>query len=60
MKTCRQRTSSYTLDPSDEKEPEEKYSIRFTPKLPEIIKDSSNYSKLKDMEEMWADRDKES
>ena len=60
MKTCRQRTSSYTLDPSDEKEPEEKYSIKFTPKLPEIVKDSSNHSKPKDMEATWADMDKES
>ena len=60
MKTCRQRTSSYTLDPSDEKEPEEKYSIKFTPKLPEIIEDSNIHSKPKDMEEPWADMDKES
>ena len=59
MKTCRQRTSSYTLDPSHEKELEEKYSIKYTPKLPEIVEDSSNCSKPKDMEETWADMDKE-
>ena len=60
MKTCRQNTSSYTLDNSPpEKEPEEKYTIKYTPKLPEIVKDSSNSSKLKDMEEAWADMDKE-
>ena len=51
MKTCRQNTSSYTLDNSPpEKEPEEKYTIKYTPKLPEIIKVSSNSSKPKDME----------
>ena len=45
MRTCRQSTTSYTLDNSPpEKEPEEKYSIKYTPKLPEIIKDSSNLS----------------
>ena len=59
MKTCRQSTSSYTLDSSPEKEPEENYSIKYTPKLPEIVKDSSNSSKPKDMEETWADMDKE-
>ena len=60
MKTCRQSTSSYTLDNSPpEKEPEEKYSIKYTPKFPEIVKDSSNWSKPKDMEETWADMDKE-
>ena len=59
MKTCRQQTSSYTLDTSYEKEPEEKYSIKYTPNLPEIVEDSSNYSKPKDMEETWADMDKE-
>ena len=38
MKTCRQSTSSYTLDNSQtEKEPEEKYSIKYTPKLTEIV-----------------------
>ena len=59
MKICKQRTSSYTLDTSSEIEPEEKYSIKFTPKLPEIVEDSSNHSKPKDMEETWADMDKE-
>ena len=60
MKTCRQSTSSYTLDNSPpEKEPEEKYSTKYTPKLPEIVKDSSNSSKPKDMEETWADMDKD-
>ena len=60
MKTCRQSTSSYTLDNSPpEKEPEEKYSIKYTPKLPEIVEDSSNSSKPKDMEEAWAGKDKE-
>ena len=59
MKTCRQSTASYTLDNSPpEKEPEEKYSIKYTPKLPEIVEDSSNSSKLKDMEEAWADMKK--
>ena len=47
------------LDTSPEKEPEEKYSIKFTPWLPEIVEDSSNSSKPKDMEETWADMDKE-
>ena len=51
MKTCKQRTSSYTLDTSPEIEPEEKYSIKFTPKLPEIVEDASSHSKPKDMEE---------
>ena len=51
MKIRKQRTSSFTLDTSPEMEPEEKYSIKFTPKLPEIVKDSSNHSKPKDMEE---------
>ena len=59
MKTCKQRTSSYTLDTSPEKEPTEKYSIKFTPKLPEIVEYSSNSSKPKDMEETWAGMDKE-
>ena len=59
MKICKQRTSSYNLDTSPEIEPEEKYSIKFTPKLPEIIKDSSSHSKPKDMEEAWAETDKE-
>ena len=60
MRTCRQSTASYTLDNSPpEKEPEEKYSIKYTPRLPEIIEDSSNSSKPKDMEEAWADMDKE-
>ena len=52
MKTCRQSTASYTLDNSPpEKEPEEKYSIKYTPRLPEIIEDSNNLSKPKDIEE---------
>ena len=59
MKICKQRTSSYNLDTSPEIEPEEKYSIKFTPKLPEIIEDSSSHSKPKDMEEAWAETDKE-
>ena len=59
MKTYKQRTSSYTLDTSPEKEPEEKYSIQFTPKLLEIVEDSSKSRKPKDMEETWADMDKE-
>ena len=60
MKICRQSTSSYTLDNSAPKtEPKEKYSIKYTPKLPEIVEDSSNSSKLKEMEEAWADMDKE-
>ena len=41
------------------KEPEEKYSTKYTPKLPEIVKDSSNSSKPKDMEKTWADMDRE-
>ena len=60
MRTCRQSTDSYMLDNSPpQKEPEEKYSIKYTPRLPEIIKDSSNSSKPKDMEEAWEDMDKE-
>ena len=60
MKTCRQNTSSYTLDNSPpEKEPEEKYTIKYTPKLPEIVEDSGNSSKPKDMEEAWAEMDRE-
>ena len=37
MKICKQRSSSYTLDTSPKMEPEEKYSIKFTPRLPEIV-----------------------
>ena len=59
MKIRKQRTSSYTLDTSPEMEPEEKYSVKFTPKLPEIIEDSSSHSKPKDMEEAWAETDKQ-
>ena len=60
MKTCRQNTSSYTLDYSPpEKQPEEKYTIKYTPKLPEIIEDLSNSSKPKDMEEAWKSMDEE-
>ena len=40
-------------------EPEGKYSIKFTPKLLEIVEDQSNHSKPKDMEETWAETDKE-
>ena len=60
MKTCKQNTSSYTLDNSPpEKEPEEKYTIKYNPKLPEIIEDLSNSSKPKDMEEAWKSMDEE-
>ena len=59
MKICKQRTSSYNLESPPELEPEEKYSIKFTPRLPEIIKDSNDHSKPKDMEEAWAETDKE-
>ena len=45
IKICKQRTSSYNLDTSPEIEPEEKYSIKFTPKLPEIVEDASSHSK---------------
>ena len=31
MRICKKRTSSYTLDTSPEIEPEEKYSVKFTP-----------------------------
>ena len=51
MKICKQRTSSYNLESPPELEPEEKYSIKFTPRLPEIIKDSNDHSKPKEMEE---------
>ena len=47
------------MDTSPKMEPEEKYSIKFTPKLPEIVEDSSNHNKPKDMEETWAEMDKE-
>ena len=43
-----------------EKEPEEKYTIKYNPKLPEIIEDSSNSSKPKDMEEAWKSMDEDS
>ena len=59
MRTCRQSTASYTLDNSPpQKEPEESYSIKYMPRLPEIIKDLSNLSKSKDMEEAWEDMDR--
>ena len=48
------------MNTSPKIEPEEKYSIKFTPKLLEIIEDSSSHSKPKDMEEAWAETDKES
>ena len=47
------------MNTSPKIEPEEKYSIKFTPKLPKIIEDSSSHSKPKDMEEAWAETDKE-
>ena len=60
MRTCRQSTASYTLDNSPtQKEPEESYSIKYTPRLPEIIEDSSNSIKPKDMEEAWEDMDRQ-
>ena len=47
------------MNTSPKIEPEEKYSIKFTPELLEIFKDSSSHSKPKDMEEAWAETDKE-
>ena len=46
MRTCRQSTASYMLDNSPpQKEPEESYSIKYIPRLTDIIKDSSDSSK---------------
>ena len=59
MKIYKQRISSYNLESAPKLESEEKYSIKFTPKLPKIVEDSNNHSKPKDMEVAWAETDKE-